>query len=102
MMKSRILVGALTAPLRATLSRWLLGAGYAVELAESPPHAREVASKAGIALSYCIAATQQSPTAPVFNGVHRLIAHHHDLAIFESAPEVSGCIGRAVSSRRRG
>jgi hypothetical protein len=32
--------------------------------------------------------TQQSRTAPVFVGVLRLIANHHDLAIFESAPEV--------------
>src|SRR5258708_5798536 len=50
MMKPRILVVADSAPLRATLSRWLLGAGYAVELAESPRHAREVVSKPGIAL----------------------------------------------------
>jgi len=32
--------------------------------------------------------TQQSRTTPVFDGVFRLIANHHDLAIFESAPEV--------------
>ena len=31
---------------------------------------------------------QQSRTAPVFDGVLRLIANHHDLSIFESAPEV--------------
>src|SRR5262245_65905924 len=37
--------------------------------------------------------TQQSRTAPVFDGVLRLIANHHDLAIFESTPEV-----RALSS----
>jgi DNA-binding NtrC family response regulator len=42
MMKPRILVVAGDAPLRATLARWLLAAGYAVELAESPRRARQV------------------------------------------------------------
>jgi DNA-binding NtrC family response regulator len=41
-MKQRILVVAEDAPLRATLARWLMAAGYAVELAESPKRAREV------------------------------------------------------------
>ena len=41
-MKPRILIVADDASFRATLARWLLGAGYAVELAESPRRAQEV------------------------------------------------------------
>jgi DNA-binding response OmpR family regulator len=51
MTKSRILVVADDAPLRATLARWLLTAGYAVELAESPRRAREVIADASISLA---------------------------------------------------
>jgi len=42
MAKPRILIVADDASLRATLARWLLGAGYAMELAESARRAREV------------------------------------------------------------
>jgi len=42
MAKSRILILSDDASQRATLARWLLGAGYAVELAESPRRASEV------------------------------------------------------------
>jgi two-component system OmpR family response regulator len=51
MSKLRILVVADDAPMRATLARWLLTAGYAVELAESPRRAREVIADAGISLA---------------------------------------------------
>src|SRR5450756_2057640 len=51
MVKPGILVVADNASLRATLARWLLQAGYAVELAESPRRAHEVASKATIRLA---------------------------------------------------
>jgi DNA-binding response OmpR family regulator len=51
MMKPRILVVAGDAPLRATLARWLLAAGYAVELAESPRRARQVVAEEDIALA---------------------------------------------------
>jgi DNA-binding response OmpR family regulator len=50
-MKSCILVVALDARARAMLAQWLLGAGYAVELAESPRRAREVIANADIALA---------------------------------------------------
>ena len=50
-MKQRILVVAEDAPLRATLARWLMAAGYAVELAESPKRAREVVENETIALA---------------------------------------------------
>ncbi len=50
-MKQRILVVAEDAPLRATLARWLMAAGYAVELAESPKRAREVVENEIIALA---------------------------------------------------
>jgi DNA-binding response OmpR family regulator len=51
MVKSGILVVADNAALRATLARWLLQAGYAIELAENPRRAQEIGSKAGIALA---------------------------------------------------
>ena len=51
MVKPGILVVADDASLRATVARWLIQAGYAVELAESPRRAREVASNATIALA---------------------------------------------------
>jgi TolB-like protein/DNA-binding response OmpR family regulator len=41
-MRTRILVVAADTGLRASLARWLMGAGYGVELAESPKRAREV------------------------------------------------------------
>lgn len=50
-MKACILVVALDAQARAMLARWLLGAGYAVELAESPRRAREVIANTDIALA---------------------------------------------------
>ena len=51
MVKPGILIVAEDASLRATVARWLLQAGYAVELAESARHAHEVVSKATIALA---------------------------------------------------
>src|SRR5436305_11410645 len=51
MVKPGILIVADDASLRATLARWLLQAGYAVELAENPKRAHEVASKAAIVLA---------------------------------------------------
>jgi two-component system OmpR family response regulator len=51
MTKQRILVVADDAELRATLARWLIAAGYAVELAESLKRAREVVASTGIALA---------------------------------------------------
>jgi DNA-binding response OmpR family regulator len=51
MTKPRILVVADDAALRATLARWLMTAGYAVELAESPKRARLVVESTSIALA---------------------------------------------------
>jgi two-component system OmpR family response regulator len=51
LVKPGILIVADDAATRATLARWLLQAGYAVELAESPRRAREIGSKAGVALA---------------------------------------------------
>jgi DNA-binding response OmpR family regulator len=50
-MKPRILIVAEDAAFRATLARWLLNSGYAVELAESARRAREVAANETIALA---------------------------------------------------
>ena len=51
MAKSRILIVSEDASLRAMLARWLLAAGYAVELAESPRHAQEVVAKESLNLA---------------------------------------------------
>src|SRR6266566_6235220 len=51
MMKKRILVVGDDAGLRATLARWLIAAGYAVELAESAKHARRVLANERIELA---------------------------------------------------
>ena len=50
-MKPRILVVAADAGLRATLARWLMAAGYGVELAEGAKRAREVAASESPALA---------------------------------------------------
>jgi DNA-binding response OmpR family regulator len=50
-MKTRILVAADDASLRAMLARELLKAGYAVELAENARHAREVLTRESVALA---------------------------------------------------
>src|SRR5579871_1740324 len=50
-MKQRILVVADEASLRASLARWLMAAGYAVELAESAKRARDLAAGGNIALA---------------------------------------------------
>jgi two-component system, OmpR family, response regulator len=51
MMKRRILVTAHDAGFRATLARWLIAAGYSVELAESAKHARKVLANERIGLA---------------------------------------------------
>src|SRR5712671_20525 len=51
MAKQRILVVAHDAGLRATLARWLIAAGYSVELAESAKHARRVLANERIGLA---------------------------------------------------
>src|SRR6202043_3646855 len=44
---------------------------------------------------------QQSAAAPVIDGVCRLIANHHDLAVFESAPEVRALSSASITRLRR-
>jgi DNA-binding response OmpR family regulator len=51
MMKKRILLVAHDAGFRATLARWLIAAGYSVELAESAKHARRVLANERIGLA---------------------------------------------------
>ena len=51
MMKQRILVVGDDMSLRATLARWLIAAGYSVELAASAKHAREVLANERIGLA---------------------------------------------------
>src|SRR5215469_7810240 len=49
-MRHRILVVAQDVALRSTLARWLMSAGYGVELAEGERRAREILAHSGIAL----------------------------------------------------
>jgi two-component system OmpR family response regulator len=51
MAKPRILIVTGDTSLRATLARWLLGAGYAVELAESPRRAYEMIASESVNLA---------------------------------------------------
>jgi DNA-binding response OmpR family regulator len=51
MMKQRILVVGDDTGLRATLARWLIAAGYSVELAENAKHARKVLAHERVALA---------------------------------------------------
>jgi DNA-binding response OmpR family regulator len=51
MPKPRILVVAGDTQLRATVARWLMTAGYGVEVAESLRHAQEAAANADISLA---------------------------------------------------
>lgn len=50
-LEQRILIVADDATLRATLARWLMAAGYTIELAESGKRAREVAATGDVALA---------------------------------------------------
>src|SRR5215469_12061186 len=49
-MRHRILVVAQDVALRSTLARWLMSAGYSVELAEGERRAREILAHSRIAL----------------------------------------------------
>src|SRR6266571_5624 len=74
-----------TCPIKASGSP----TGFTVRHTGSKPTARGFCT----VITLLRPSTQQSWTAPVFDGVLRLIANHHDLAILESVPEV-----RALSS----
>jgi DNA-binding NtrC family response regulator len=50
-MRHRVLVVAQDVMLRSTLARWLMSAGYSVELAESDRRAREVLADHRVALT---------------------------------------------------
>jgi DNA-binding NtrC family response regulator len=50
-MRHRILVAAEDVALRLILARWLMSAGYSVELAESERRAREILAHSRIALT---------------------------------------------------
>jgi DNA-binding response OmpR family regulator len=75
MVKPTILVVADDASLRGTLARWLLQAGYAVELAESPRRAHEVAAKAGISLAMLAPQGLGAPGVELAHELTGLVAH---------------------------
>jgi DNA-binding NtrC family response regulator len=61
-MRHRILVVAQDVMLRSTLARWLISAGYSVELAEGERRAREVLAHHRIALTILACARSGVPT----------------------------------------
>src|SRR6266542_2119713 len=71
--------------------------GFTVRHTESKPTARGFCT----VITLLRPSTQQSRTAPVFDGVLRLIANHHDLAIFESAPEVRALCSAGITRHQR-
>jgi two-component system OmpR family response regulator len=73
MVKPGILIIAADAALRATLARWLMQAGYSVELAGDPRRAREVASKATIGLA--LVAPQGAPDMDLANELTAMVDH---------------------------
>ena len=62
LMRHRILVVAEDVTLRSTLARWLMPAGYSVELAGNDRRAREVLASEQISLT--IASTEASHPVP--------------------------------------
>jgi len=92
MVKPGILVVADDASLRATVARWLIQAGYAVELAESPKRAHEVAGKTTIALAI---------VAPQGSGIelaHKLEGAVGHVMYFGKPDDVTAAGEPAVSS----
>jgi DNA-binding response OmpR family regulator len=75
MVKPGILVVADDAALRATLARWLLQAGYAVELAESPRRAHEVASNAAISLAMVAPQGLGAPGIELAHELNEVVEH---------------------------
>jgi two-component system OmpR family response regulator len=94
MVKPGILVVADDAALRATLARWLLQAGYAVELAESPRRAHEVASNAAISLAMV---APQGLGAPGIELAHELTdVVEHVIMIGATAGDAPGAVRIAM------
>jgi two-component system OmpR family response regulator len=105
MTKQCILVVADDAELRATLARWLMAAGYAVELAESLKRAREVVAGTGIALALVapdqLGAIGAEPARELGGPVEHVIVIEapSDAAGARTGPPIaaSGYISRPVS-----
>jgi DNA-binding response OmpR family regulator len=89
MMKRRILVAGDDAGFRATLARWLIAAGYSVELAESARHARKVLANERIGLA--IVASDQRDGNDLACELRAAV----DRLILVTAP-TNGSMGQAV------
>jgi DNA-binding response OmpR family regulator len=89
MTKRRILVAADDAGFRATLARWLIAAGYSVELAESAKHARKVLANERIGLA--IVASDQRDGNDLACELRAAV----DRLILVTAP-TNGSMGQAV------
>lgn len=83
MVKPGILVVADDAASRATLARWLMQAGYAVELAESPRRAHEVAAKSTISVAMV---APQGLGAPGIELAHELTEVVEHVILIGEAP----------------
>ena len=84
-----------TCPIKASGSP----TGFTARYTESKRTARGFGTVTNITLLR--PSTQQSLAAPVIDGVCRLIANHHDLAIFESAPEVGVLSSASITRLQR-
>src|SRR5215831_13696776 len=77
-MRQCVLVVARDATLRSTLARWLMPAGYSVELAENDRRAREILADRRVALTFVVARTRDGAGASIFdpgeNGGRLIIA----------------------------
>lgn len=95
MVKPVILIVADNAAMRATLARWLLQAGYAVELAESRRRAHDVAAKASINLAMV---APQGLGAPAVELVDELTEKvEHVILIGEAADDGEGETAVSIS-----
>ena len=74
-MRHRVLVAAQDVMLRSTLTRWLMSAGYIVELAESERRAREVFANHKVALTLLAPGRSGGPALDLADtGIQQLIA----------------------------
>jgi DNA-binding response OmpR family regulator len=94
MTKPRILVVAADAALRASLARWLLAAGYAIELAESLKRARETAESTSIALAIVapdgLGAAAAEQARDLGSHIEHLMVIEEEAGATSTAPKIQG------------
>jgi DNA-binding response OmpR family regulator len=95
-MKPRILIVGDDAALRATLARWLLGAGYAVELSESVHRAREVIANESVNLAILAPRGMGAAGAQLGREIGERIKHV--ILVIEAAGETAASAELAIQS----